>query len=241
MGRYSVRLAPVVRRLRRHRGGPARARRRRGHRCADGRARPSRRRGGRGRPLAAVRRRARAAVCRASRCGRRRPRSSRGPTSRSMRRSRSSCVTFMNDAPAGVAEMRRVVRPGGVVAVCMWDRTAWRCSRPSIARSRPSRASRRRPRRARSTGRARRSRASSPATASPTCETELWRSSREYAGYDELWGTLVDGAGPAGAWIKSLDDEQPAAAREELRRQVGDPAGAFSLRGRAWATRATRA
>src|SRR5579872_1304479 len=31
-------------------------------------------------------------------------------------------LTFMNDAPAGVAEMRRVVRAGGVVAVCMWDR-----------------------------------------------------------------------------------------------------------------------
>ena len=32
-------------------------------------------------------------------------------------------LTFMNDAPAGIAEMRRVVRPGGVVAACMWDRT----------------------------------------------------------------------------------------------------------------------
>ena len=31
-------------------------------------------------------------------------------------------VTFMSDAPAGLAEMRRVVRPGGTVAVCMWDR-----------------------------------------------------------------------------------------------------------------------
>src|SRR5712692_5240337 len=31
-------------------------------------------------------------------------------------------VTFMSNAPAGVAEMRRVVRPGGIVAVCMWDR-----------------------------------------------------------------------------------------------------------------------
>ena len=28
----------------------------------------------------------------------------------------------MSDAPPGVAEMRRVVRPGGVVAACMWDR-----------------------------------------------------------------------------------------------------------------------
>src|SRR5512141_1976142 len=30
-------------------------------------------------------------------------------------------VSFMNDAPRGVAEMRRVVRSGGVVAACMWD------------------------------------------------------------------------------------------------------------------------
>ena len=31
-------------------------------------------------------------------------------------------VSFMRDAPAGVREMRRVVRPGGTVAVCMWSR-----------------------------------------------------------------------------------------------------------------------
>src|SRR4051794_16346319 len=30
--------------------------------------------------------------------------------------------TFMRAAPAGLAEMRRVVRPGGIVAACMWDR-----------------------------------------------------------------------------------------------------------------------
>src|SRR5260221_13672993 len=31
-------------------------------------------------------------------------------------------LTFMSDAPNGIEEMRRVVRPGGVVAACMWDR-----------------------------------------------------------------------------------------------------------------------
>src|SRR6185312_15456667 len=31
-------------------------------------------------------------------------------------------LAFMRDASAGLAEMKRVVRPGGVVAACMWDR-----------------------------------------------------------------------------------------------------------------------
>ncbi|MGZ4390931.1 MAG: class I SAM-dependent methyltransferase, partial [Gaiellaceae bacterium] len=30
-------------------------------------------------------------------------------------------VNFMSDVDAGVAEMRRVVRPGGTVAACTWD------------------------------------------------------------------------------------------------------------------------
>src|SRR3954452_8825660 len=33
----------------------------------------------------------------------------------------SLVIAFMNDASAGVGEMARVTRPGGVVAACMWD------------------------------------------------------------------------------------------------------------------------
>jgi hypothetical protein len=72
-------------------------------------------------------------------------------------------------------------------------------------------------------------------------QTELLEVEREYAGFDELWDTIADGAGPAGAWVKTLDDETRAKARDEMHRQVGEPAGAFTLHGRAWATRATRA
>ena len=61
----------------------------------------------------------------------------------------------------------------------------------------------------------------------------------DYAGFEELWSTVVDGAGPTGVWAKSLDDEQRAAAREEMYRQVGSPGGAFTLTGRAWAVRTT--
>ena len=71
--------------------------------------------------------------------------------------------------------------------------------------------------------------------------SELLEVESDYAGFEELWSTVVDGAGPAGVWAKSLDDAQRAAAREELYSQVGSPSGAFTLTGRAWAVRTTRA
>ena len=52
-------------------------------------------------------------------------------------------VAFMSDANAGVREMRRIVKPGGTIAVCMWDRqgmemlaAVWRAREASGARSR---------------------------------------------------------------------------------------------------------
>lgn len=150
-------------------------------------------------------------------------------------------VTFMNDAPAGIAEMRRVVRPGGVVAVCMWDRAGMDML-AAVQRTQQAVPGAAGPTEARTLYRTREEIEGLFAGDGFTgMETELLEVESEYAGYDELWSTLVDGAGPAGAWIRSLDDEQLVAAREEFRSQVGDPAGAFSLHGRAWATRATRA
>ncbi|MCW2976781.1 MAG: class SAM-dependent methyltransferase [Actinomycetia bacterium] len=149
-------------------------------------------------------------------------------------------LTFMNDAPAGVAEMRRVVRPGGVVAVCMWDRhgmdmlAAIHRTQRAVADSGTTEA--------RTAYRSRDEIEGLFAGAGFTdVQTELLEVEREYAGFDELWDALADGAGPAGAWVKALDDETLAKAREELHRQVGEPSGAFTLHGRAWATRAMRA
>jgi SAM-dependent methyltransferase len=150
-------------------------------------------------------------------------------------------LTFMNDAPAGVAEMRRVVRPGGVVAACMWDRAGMEML-AAVNRTQqvvPGDAATAESRTLYRTREAIESLFSGDGFAD--MQTELLEVESEYSGYDEFWSTLADGAGPAGAWIKSLDDGRRAEAQEELRRQVGDPAGAFSLRGRAWATRATRA
>jgi ubiquinone/menaquinone biosynthesis C-methylase UbiE len=149
-------------------------------------------------------------------------------------------LTFMNDAPAGVAEMRRVVRPGGVVAACMWDRhgmdmlAAIHRTQRAVADTGTTEE--------RTLYRSRDEIEGLFAGAGFTdVQTELLEVEREYAGFDELWDALADGAGPAGAWVKALDDETRETAREELHRQVGEPSGAFTLHGRAWATRATRA
>jgi hypothetical protein len=64
--------------------------------------------------------------------------------------------------------------------------------------------------------------------------------SAEYSGFDDFWSALGSGAGPAGQWVLSLSDEQRAAAHDELYRQVGEPAGSFTLSGTAWAARVTR-
>lgn len=144
-------------------------------------------------------------------------------------------VTFMSDAPAGVAEMRRVVRPGGVVAVCMWDSEGMEMLRAVNRTQRALDPSHPTPEQRTLY----RSRETIEGLIGKGAQTELLEVESEYAGFDELWSTVVDGAGPAGVWAKSLDDEQRAAAREEMFRQVGNPSGAFTLAGRAWAVRTT--
>jgi SAM-dependent methyltransferase len=148
-------------------------------------------------------------------------------------------LTFMNDAPVGVAEMRRVARRGGIVSACMWDRdgmdmlAAVHRTQRAVADTGTTEA--------RTLYRSRDEiEGLFTGAGFSDVQTQMLEVEREYSGFDELWGTIADGAGPAGTWVKALDDETRAKAREEMHRQVGEPGGAFTLRGRAWATRATR-
>jgi ubiquinone/menaquinone biosynthesis C-methylase UbiE len=149
-------------------------------------------------------------------------------------------LTFMNDAPAGIAEMRRVTRSGGVVAACMWDRegmdmlAAIHRTQQALAATGPTEALTRYRSRDEIEG-------LFLGSGFADVTTELLEVEREYAGFDEFWGAMQGGVGPAGAWLKTLGDERRAEVREELHRQVGEPSGSFTLHGRAWATRATRA
>jgi SAM-dependent methyltransferase len=143
-------------------------------------------------------------------------------------------IAFMSNAEAGVAEMRRVVAPGGVVAVCMWDRErmemlhAINQVRAVVDPDNPADVPRFR------------DELSIRGLLGEDAESELLEVEVGYAGFDEFWSTLLGGVGPAGAWIESLDVERRAQARDELFRVVGSPSGSFELTGRAWAAKVVR-
>jgi SAM-dependent methyltransferase len=139
-------------------------------------------------------------------------------------------VAFMSDAPAGIREMRRVA---GTVAVCMWDRermemlAAVNRTRDALGVPREDSPYRSHDELAQLVGEG--------------AEPELLEVEAEYTDFEDFWNALAGGAGPAGAWAASLVGEQRTAARAELFRQLDEPTGAFSLIGRAWAAKVTRA
>ncbi|MGN6799917.1 MAG: class I SAM-dependent methyltransferase [Gaiellaceae bacterium] len=145
-------------------------------------------------------------------------------------------VAFMRDAHAGLREMRRIVKPGGTIAVCMWDRqgmemlaAVWR-TREAIGSDAPMSDAR---------YRTREEIESLFGDGFGDMHTELIETDGSYTGFDEFWSALSGGAGPAGVWLATLQGEQREAARAELHRQLGEPTGPFALQARAWATRAT--
>jgi SAM-dependent methyltransferase len=145
-------------------------------------------------------------------------------------------VSFMRDAHTGVAEMRRVVRPGGTVALCMWDRDGMEML-SALRRTQEALASESR---ADARYRTREEIESLFGDGYTGRKTELLEVEYTYGAFDELWSSVLGGAGPAGAWAASLGDREREAARAELHRQLGEPDGEFTLRAKAWATRAQR-
>jgi SAM-dependent methyltransferase len=147
-------------------------------------------------------------------------------------------VNFLEEPAAGLTEMRRLVRPGGVVAACTWDysdgmrmlRTFWDAAlaldpeAPDESRTMRYQ--------------------------DPHDLATLWRGTRleevetapldveaEYRDFDDLWEPFLLGVGPGGVYSSSLSPERRVALREECRRRLGDPRGPFTLTARAWAVR----
>jgi SAM-dependent methyltransferase len=148
-------------------------------------------------------------------------------------------VSFMSDAHAGVSEMRRVARRGGIVAACSWDfaggmtllRTFWDAA---IALD-PAAVSR--------------DQANTRPFAAPGGLSALWhvaglenvttgelRAGTGYSDFEDLWSPLVAPDGSPGAYYAELQaaDRDALLVREEVRRRLQSRAGPFRLTARAW-------
>lgn len=138
---------------------------------------------------------------------------------------------FVSNPPVAAAELRRVVRGGGVVGACVWDRAdgmeVLRCFWDAAAQVVPPASDEART--LRFGGRGELSDWLGDAGFCDVSEATLEVEST-YDGFDELWSGFLQGIGPAGAFCLSL----PETSQTELRRSMFDrldrPEGAFTLR-----------
>ena len=144
-------------------------------------------------------------------------------------------VHFMADPVAGLDEMARVTRPGGVVAASVWDLAGgrspltvlWQAARevdPDVVDE------------------------SALAGAREGHLAELFAAAGlrdvveatheahlEFSSFDEWWEPFTLGVGPAGAYVSGLDDDARSRLRERCRRLL--PPAPFTLTSHAWAVR----
>jgi len=146
-------------------------------------------------------------------------------------------VQLIDDRDAGVAEMARVTRPGGVIAACVWDsmtmpalRAFWDAAL-AIA-----------PERAGAIDDGRR-----VGYDRPDELAELWRNcglvdvttgelhvNARYESFEHLFAPFTAGTGHSGACYAALDDARQQRVRDEAYRRLGKPEAAFTLTARAW-------
>jgi SAM-dependent methyltransferase len=146
-------------------------------------------------------------------------------------------VHFMDDPAAGVDEMARVTRPGGIVAACTWDfagagmqllSTFWQSARafdPGAAHESSL------------LGDRERLDALWRERGLQDVETGALLVSSHYEDFDELWSTFEHGVGPAGKYLASLPPERQDALRAGYFARIGEPSGSLELEARAWAVR----
>lgn len=150
-------------------------------------------------------------------------------------------VNHIPDTPKALREIRRVTKPGGVVATAMWDGTGgnefndrmWNVAVTLDSNVTPA---------AKRAG----------SYSSSDALTALWHDaglvdvdvtglvmSIEYMSFADYWQRFLEGQGPAGAYVMSLAEGRRENLRQILYREIvgNRPDGPFSLQAKAWAVR----
>jgi len=144
-------------------------------------------------------------------------------------------VHFMPDPVAGLRELGRVTRVGGIVAVSVWDYAGgrapltpfWRAAvelddravdEPGLPGARAGHLAE----------------LLEAAGLASIEETELG-AAVEFSTFEEWWEPFTFGVGPAGAYVKGLDDARRSEVRERCRQLLPEPP--FTLQTFAWAAR----
>ncbi|MGN6576543.1 MAG: class I SAM-dependent methyltransferase [Nocardioides sp.] len=145
-------------------------------------------------------------------------------------------VHFLADPVAGLREMARVTKPGGVVAACVWDNAGgagplsplWRAAQELDASVRDESGG----------AGARAGQLAELARQAGLGDVESARLTVEvpFATFDEWWGPLTQGVGSGGAYVTGLGEAHRVELGALLERTLG-PAP-FTVTASAWSVRA---
>lgn len=150
-------------------------------------------------------------------------------------------MNFVPDARKALAEMRRVTRPGGVVAACVWDygdgmemlRTFWDAAVALDPTAEP--------RHERHMPYCRKGELGALWNAAGLEEVEetALTITFDFSSFDDFWQPFLTGQGPSGSYATSLPVDCQAELRQFLwDRLLGSRAdGPITLKGRAWAVK----